>query len=174
MKRLLFISSLFLFFHCGHFLGAKGSTYLSVFEEGKIYNLDPFKFEQYDWNEKAKNENKLYLKGLVDYFYKKEYRKALETFEDCIALYSDDVRPHIRLIESYARLGENGRALTVIDNVLKKFEELSMDPQMNSYREELLSGKTIDDYRKRKERFKRILLYVPKKLWQLVKLLPFI
>jgi len=152
----------------------KENEYVSIFNDDTYYNIEPYKFENYRWNEQSKKENKLYLKGLVDYFFEEEYRKALETFEDCIEIYPDDVRPYIRIIECYARLNQNKLALDMIDKAVSRFEPLLRDRQLIYYENELKSGKTINDVRAQKGKIVKILLFLPNQLWKLIKLLPLI
>lgn len=159
---------------CAYFSGTSGTKRVSVFDEKTYYNIDPNQFEGYEWNKQAKNVNKMYLEGLVDYFFKKEYRKALETFEQCVKIYPNDVRPYIRMIECYTRLGENQLALQMLNNSISVFEDLALDPQIKSYREELSSGKTIHQFREKKSRLKNIVFFIPNLFIKLIKLLPFI
>ena len=172
--RYLNIILILYFTGCSFFVSTSSKRRVSIFDEKTYYNIDPNQFEDYKWDEQAINENKMYLNGLVTYFFKKEYRKALETFEECIKMYPNDVRPYIRMIECYTRLGENQLAMNMLNNSILVFEDLALDPQIKSYRDELSSGKTIHQFREKKSRLKNILLFIPNLFIKLIKLLPFV
>lgn len=175
MKRSILLILFFsILFNCGHFSTVNKNEIRSIFDENSYYNINPYLFESYKWDKSAIEENKLYLKGLVDYFYKKDFRKALDTFDKCLSIYTEDVRTYVRIVECYARLGEKGLAYDFLNRTFNKFEILLNDAQLIHYSKELLSDDDIYKYRKRKNKIKDILLFLPRQLWKAIKLLPLI
>ncbi|MFC1726171.1 hypothetical protein ACFL4T_11130 [candidate division KSB1 bacterium] len=173
-KSIISILFVLFLFNCGHFSQVNKGEIKSIFDEKSYYNISPYLIESYKWDKQAIEENKLYLSGLVNYFYKKDFRKALDTFDKCLNIYTEDIRSYIRIVECYARLGEKGLAYDFLNRTFNKFEILYNDVQLIHYRTELLSDDDIYKYRHRKNKIKDILLFLPRQLWKAIKLLPFI
>jgi len=130
-------------------------------------NINEYTFREYEWNRDSKTAEEIYIKGLSDYFFKKQYNNAAVLFSSSLKIYKKDVRIYVRLAECYARTGELDSAVSVLNEGANELFGFDALPTVISYRDELnrkINENLQQNQKKKRNIFIRILTS-PKKLW---------
>ena len=154
------------------YLGVKGEEvpqqFPSVFSNKGFLDIKEYEFVEYQWNNDAKISEDIYIRGLVDFYFRKQYKKAVVVFESALKININDARVYTRLIECYARLDEYDKALEIINLANDELKGFGANPGITSYRREIadLQFQLIAETGQGQKRniFLRILFF-PAKLW---------
>ena len=153
-------------YSCSGIFKKNSSTKTSIFDQNNFLYVNQTLFPEYEWTENSRIADSLYVQGLVDYFFNKDYIKALPYFLRAREIYPKDARIYIRIIESYARLNRYTDALKEIERANQEISGFLDIEGIKSYRKELIdaaSGKLVS-YRKKKGLVGRI-LGIPGTIW---------
>ena len=140
---------------------------ISVFDRKEFLEVEEYEFPEYKWNNNAKFAEELYAKAMADYFFTQQYDKALELFQSAKKVCPKDARLYVRMVESYARMGNYAQALDVLkeaDNELRGFGRIE---GIEDYRTQLTNQLQLREQAVNKPSrplWKKI-LFAPAKLW---------
>ncbi len=143
------------------------SIIISVFDDNNYLNVNEYSFREYEWNRESRAAEEIYIRGLSDYFFKKQYDKAVLIFNSSLKIYKKDARIYVRLAECYARMEDLNQAIAILNTGANEIYGLDSLPGIISYRDELNNSlnEILEESQIRKRNiFIRILTY-PKKLW---------
>ena len=144
------------------FIGSeKKSNGISIFNDKQYLDINEYSFREYQWNKDSKTAEEVYVKGL-DYFFNKNYQRAIVIFNSALKFYKKDARIYTRLAECYARANELNKAVTVLNECANELYGYDTIPEIVYYRKELNDRINVSlqiTPKKKKNIFIRILTY---------------
>lgn len=105
----------------------------SIFEEIESLTILAETFPEYEWNDEAKNAYSIYLTGLNDFYFRKQYETAKLLFYNALDVYPYDARFYVRLAESQARTGDFPTAINTLTTAETFLTGFLANPGVASY-----------------------------------------
>ena len=110
---------------------------LSIYNKDKFLEINEFHFPEYQWGRDAKAVEEMYIDAMVEYFFRNRYEKTLLVCASALKVYPKDARVYTRMMESYARLGQEEQALALIPQADAQLNGFSTHPGISRYRFEM-------------------------------------
>ena len=110
---------------------------LSIYDKDKFLDINEFHFPEYQWGRDAKAVEEMYIDAMVEYFFRNRYDRTLLVCNSALKVYQKDARIYTRMMESYARLGQEELALAVIPQADTQLDGFATHPGISRYRFEL-------------------------------------
>jgi tetratricopeptide (TPR) repeat protein len=140
---------------------------VSVFDKSKFLEVKEYDFPEYKWNNNAKFAEEMYAKAMADYFFTRQYERAVELFDSAKKVYPKEARIYVRLIECFARMNMYQEALDVLGEANQELKGFGRIDGINEYRSQLthrLERQQQAMNEPEKPLWKKI-LFAPAKLW---------